>query len=574
MYVDIVPNRNSPPAVLLREGWREGGRVRKRTLANLSSWPAAKVALLRRVLADEPLVAAGEAFAVERSLPHGHVELVLDAMRRLGLPALIDRRRSRRRGLVLAMIAARLLCPASKLATTRLWRATTLADELGVAGADEDDLYGAMDWLLERQGRIEKRLAGRHLAEGARALYDVTSSYYEGRTCPLMRFGHSRDGKRGRPIVVYGLLADAAGRPVAVRAHPGNTADPNTVPDQVAKLRGDFGLERVVLVGDRGMLTEARIADLRRHPGLGWISALRHEAIRALAERGDLQPSLFDETGLAEIRSGAFPGERLVVCRNPLLAERRRRKREELLAATEAAFEGIAREVARRTRKPLTAAEIGRKVGRAAGRFKVAKHFEIDIADGRFAHARRTAAIEREAALDGFYVVRTDQPAARLSAEDAARSYKGLARVERAFRCLKTVDLHVRPIRHRAEDRVRAHLFLCMLAYYAEWHLRRALSPLLFQDEELEAALPARDPVAPAQPSASAKRKKARKRADDGLPLHSLGTLLADLGTRCRNRCRLKSDPGGPVLELLTEPTELQRRALDLVRSFPVDDTP
>ena len=574
MYVDVVPNRNSPPAVLLREGWREGGRVRKRTLANLSAWPPGKVALLRRLLADEPLVAAGEAFAVERSLPHGHVELVLEAMRRLGLPALLDRRRSRRRDLVLALVAARLLHPASKLATVRLWRATTLAAELGVEGADEDDVYDAMDWLLGRQPRIERRLAGRHLAEGAQALYDVSSSYYEGRTCPLMRFGHSRDGKRGRPIVVYGLLADAAGRPVAVQAYPGNTADPKTVPDQVARLRGDFGLERVVLVGDRGMLTEARIADIKRHPGLGWISALRHEAIRALAEGGDLQPSLFDEAGLAEIRSDAYPGERLVVCRNPLLAERRRRKREELLAATETAFAGIAAEAARRTKTPLAAAEIGRKVGRAANRFKVAKHFDTDIADGRFAYARRTAAVEREAALDGFYVVRTDQPADRLPAGDVVRSYKNLARVERAFRCLKTVDLHVRPIRHRAANRVRAHLFLCLLAYYVEWHLRRALAPLLFQDEELEAALPARDPVAPAGPSASAKRKKARRRADDGLPLHSLASLFAELGTRCRNRCRLKSDPDGPVLELLTEPTALQRRALDLVRTFPVDDTP
>ena len=573
MYVETVPNRNSKPAVLLREGWREGRRVRKRTVANLTGWPAAKVDLLRRVLRDEPLAAPADAFAVERSLPHGHVEVVLEAMRRLGMAALLDRRRSPRRDRALALVAERVLRPASKLATARLLGDSTLAAELGLGAVDEDGLYEAMDWLGERQERIERRLGKRHLAEGGQALYDVSSSYYEGRSCPLARFGHSRDGKRGRPVVVYGLLADAQGRPVAVRAHPGDTADPNTLPGEVERLRGDFGLERVVLVGDRGMLTDARIEDLRRHPGLGWISALRHHAIRKLVEGGAFQPSLFDERGLAEIASDAYPGERLVVCRNPLLAERRRRKREELLAATEAGFERVAKEVGRRTRKPLSAADIAEKAARVKARFKVGKHFETDIADGAFSWSRRQADIEREAAVDGFYAVRTDQPAERLSAEDAVRSYKNLARVERAFRCLKTVDLRVRPIHHRVEKRVRAHLFLCVLAYYVEWHLRKALAPLLFQDENLDAAVAGRDPVAAATPSAAARCKRARGTTPDGLPLHSFSTLLAHLATRCRNRCRAAAVPDAPAFDCDTEPTPLQSRALELVRLFPVDFT-
>ena len=573
MYVETVPNRNSKPAILLREGWREGRRVRKRTIANLSAWPAAKIDLLRRVLRDEPLAAPGEAFAVERSLPHGHVEVVLEAMRRLGMAALLDRRRSPRRDGALALIAERVLRPASKLATARLLGDSTLAGELGLGAVDEDALHEAMDWLGERQERIERRLARRRLAEGGQALYDASSSYCEGRACPLARFGHSRDGKRGRPVVVHGLLADAEGRPVAVRAHPGNTADPSTLPGEVERLRGAFGLERAVLVGDRGMLTDARFADLRRRPGLGWISALRHHAIRQLAEGGAFQPSLFDERGLAEIASDTYPGERLVVRRNPLLAERRRRKREELPAAAEAGFERIAREGARRTRKPLSAVEIAGKAARVKSRFKVAKHFDLDIADGDFSWARRQAGIDREAAVDGFHVVRTDQPADRLTAEDAVRSYKSLARVERAFRCLKTVDLRIRPIHHRIEKRVRAHLFLRVLAYYVEWHLRRALAPLLFQDEGLDAAMAARDPVAAAMPSAAARRKKARGTTSDGLPLHSFSSLVAHLATRCRNRCRLKADPDAPAFDRDTEPTPLQSRALELVRSFPVNFT-
>ena len=388
MYVETVPNRNSPPAVLLREGWREGSKVRKRTLANLSSWPPAKVAALRKLLRDQPLVSPDEVFTIARSLPHGHVELVLEACRRLRLPALLDRRPSRQRDCVLAMIAQRLLHPVSKLATTRLWHTCTLAQELALRDADEDDLYDAMDWLLQRQPRIQKRLAQRHLGEDAQVLYDVSSSYYEGRTCPLMQFGYSRDGKRGRPIVVYGVLADRRGRPVAVQAYPGNTADPTTVPDRIETLRERFGLQRLVLVGDRGMLTDTQIEHLRQYPGLGWISALCHDAIRQLADEQSVQMSLFDERNLAEIRSPLYPDERLVVCSNPALAARRRHKREALLVATEEAFGRIQREVRRRTRKPLPATAIAKKVGRAEQRFKVGKHFATVIADGRFEFSR------------------------------------------------------------------------------------------------------------------------------------------------------------------------------------------
>ena len=570
MYVDIVPNRNSRPAILLREGWREGKRVRKRTLANISDWPQGKVKLLRLVLKNVPLVHPDELFVIERSLPHGHVETVLKAVRRLKLPALIHPRPSRQRDLVLAMIIQRLLQPASKLATTRLWHTTTLASELSLEEADEDDLYGAMDWLLQRQGRIEKKLAKRHLAEGDHVLYDVSSSFYEGHTCSLMQFGHSRDGKRGRPIVVYGVMADAAGRPVAVQAYPGNTGDPATVPDQVERLRRRFGLKRVVLVGDRGLLTQTQIKYLKRYPGLGWISALRHEAIRQLVEEETVQLSIFDERNLAEIRSEAYPGERLVVCYNPMLAEYRRNKRQDLLAATEEALAKIAREVARRTKTPLLAPQIAEKVGRVKNRYKVAKHFEMVIEDGRFEYARRHEAIEREAQLDGFYIIRTSEPEARLGTADVVRSYKNLTNVERAFRSPKTVDLQIRPIRHRTEERVRAHLFLCLLSYYVEWHLRRALAPLLFDDEDLDAHRAKRDPVRPAQPSASAKRKKSKRTTKDGLPIHSFATLMAELGTRARHQCRVASDPEGPRLQRLTEATPLQQRAMELVKTFPV----
>jgi transposase len=574
MYIEVVPNRNSPPAILLREGWREAGKVRKRTLANLSDWSAARIEALRHILRNEPAATHDALLVIERSLPQGHVQAVLETIGRLELDRLISAKDSPERALVLAMIAERLIHPCSKLATTRLWHTTTLAEDLAVRRASEDDLYEAMDWLLERQGAIEKKLAARHLTEGAQVLYDVSSSYYEGRTCPLMRFGHDRDGKRGRPIVIYGVMTDRGGRPIALEAYPGNTGDPTTVADQLEKLRGRFALKQVVLVGDRGMLTQTQIETLQRYPGLGWISALRSSAIRELLDGGALQRSLFDEHNLAEIRSPAFPGERLVACYNPLLAEERRRKREALLAATEAQLARIGAEVARRTRTPFTAVQIATKVHRVLNRFKMGKHFELTIEAGALGYARRQAAINREAELDGLYVIRTSEPAAALSAADTVRSYKRLAQVEHAFRCLKGIDLLVRPIRHRDEQRVRAHLFLCMLAYYVEWHMRKALAPLLFDDEQLDQDRNTRDPVAPAQPSAAAKRKKVFRENAEGLPVHSFETLLAELGTRCRNRCRLSADPQAPAFQQLTEPNPVQRRAFELLRTFPVTGTP
>jgi transposase len=570
MYIEIVPNRNSRPAILLREGWREGKKVCKRTLANLSDWPAQKVATLRRVLKDEPLVSPEDAFAIERSWPHGHVEAVLETVRHIGLDKLIGAKRSRERDLVLAMIVERLIAPCSKLATTRMWHSTTLAQLLEVEDADEEELYAAMDWLLERQGRIEKRLAARHLGEGRQVLYDVSSSYYEGHTCPLVQFGHSRDGKRGKPILVYGVLTDVQGRPVAVQVYPGNTGDPSTVADQVEKLKGRFALERVVLVGDRGMLTQTQVEALKDHPGIGWISALRSEKVRQLVDAEHLQLSLFDERNLAEIRSTDFPDERLVACFNPLLAEERRRKRNELLDATELLLEKIRAEVGRRTKTPLSAAQIGQKVGKVINRHKVGKHFEVSIADGHFSFSRRTAAIKREAELDGLYVIRTSEPQQTLSAQDTVRSYKNLAQVERVFRTLKSADLRIRPIHHRGEERVRAHIFLCLLAYYLEWHMRQALSALLFDDQTLPVERERRDPVAPAEPSAAARRKKTERETEDGYPIHSFATLIAELGTRCRHLCRMRSDPHSPAFFQDTLPTPLQIRALELIRLFPV----
>ena len=565
MYVERIPNRTSPPAILLREAWREAGRVRKRTVANLTDWPPARVEALRRVLRDEPLVRADELFTIETSLPHGHVEAILGMVRRLGVDTLIATKRSRARDLVLAMIVERLVHPCSKLATTRLWSTTTLGESVGVAGADVDELYDALDWLLARQPHIEKTLAARHLREGGVVLYDVSSSYYEGRTCPLAHFGHDRDGKTGLPIIVYGVMTDADGRPVATEVYAGNVGDPKTVPDQVETLRERFGVSHVVLVGDRGMLTQTQIDHLKTYPGLGWISALRSPAIRALVESGTLQLSLFDAQHLAEITSPAYPGERLVACFNPLLADERRRKREDLLAATERDLATLARGAARRTRTPFDDATLGQKVGRVINHHKMAKHFTVTIGGGRLRWTRRPESIQQEARLDGFSVIRTSVPAGHLSAADAVRHYKGLARVERAFRCLKGIDLRVRPIHHRTEAHVRAHIFLCLLAYYVEWHLRQAWAPLLVADEALETDRQTRDPVAPATPSPAVRRKKAERQTPEGLPLHSFDTLLATLGTRCAYRCRLRSDPAGELLRQLTPPSPLQARALALL---------
>jgi hypothetical protein len=569
MYIDTIPNRGSPPAILLRDARREGKKIVKRTLANLSHWPAAQVESLRALLRGERLVRAQDLVQIERSLPHGHVEAICEAIRRLGLDTLIASKRCRERDLVLAMIVERLIRPRSKLASTRHWNDTTLADALSVGNTDVDEAYAALNWLLARAEGIEKKLAERHLREGGLVFYDVSSSFYTGQTCPLAQYGHDRDGKKGLPIIVYGLMADAQGRPVAVQVYPGNTGDPTTVPDQAAKIRQRFGLTRIVLVGDRGMLTQTQIDELRTHPGLGWISALRSHAIRELMDEGHLQLSLFDEQNLAEICSPDFPGERLMACFNPLLAEQRRRKREELLAATEKELERIAASVARRTNKPLSAEQIGVKVGRVIDRCKVAKHFEWTIETGVFRWSRRPESIRREAELDGIYVVRTSEPARRLSAADAVRGYKGLAQVERAFRCFKGLDLRVRPIFHHTEDHVRAHIFLCMLAYYVEWHLRRAWAELLFDDEKLPAMRPVRDPVVPAEPSAAAKAKKTGRQTPEGLPVHSFETLLAHLATRTRNTCRLRSEPSGATFEQVADPTPLQARAMELLTMFP-----
>lgn len=574
MYIATVPNRNSPPAILLREGWREGNKTRQRTLANLSDWPQEKIETFRRLLRDEPLVSPHDLFTTQKSLPHGHVEAVMEMIGRLELDRLISAERCRERDLVVALIVQRLIDPCSKLATTREWHTTTLAEELGVAQASEDDLYEAMDWLLERQERIEKKLAARHLREGGLVLYDVSSSFYEGRTCPLAQLGHDRDGKKGLPIIVYGVMTNGEGCPVAVSVYAGNTGDPTTVADQIEKLRERFGLQRVVMVGDRGMLTQPQINKLKQHPGLGWITALTSTAIQELVKQGALQLSLLDQRNLAEITAPDYPGERLMVCHNPVLEEQRRRKREALLEATEKSLEKISKEVARRKKKPLTAAEIGVKVGKVLGRYKMGKHFECKIGESHFAWSRRAKSIEQEEKLDGIYVLRTSEPVERLSAEDTVRSYKSLAEVERAFRCLKGIDLLVRPIRHRSEDRVPAHIFLCVLAYYVEWHLRRAWAPLLFEDEERREERKHRDPVLSAQPSVSAQRKKRSHQTADGLPVHSFESLLRELASRARVTYALKpqkaEEKTNSTFQQVPEPTPVQARAYELIGMFPV----
>ncbi len=570
MYIESVPNRNSPPAILLRESFREDGKVRKRTLANLSKWPATLVKGLKILLKGGRAVARLEdAFHIARSLPHGHVAAVLGTLKKLRLDRSIAGTASPERQRVIALIAARILDPGSKLATARgLAQATardSLAETLGIGDTDENDLYAAMDWLLDRQDAIERRLAKRHLTDGALVLYDLTSSYLEGRRCPLAKRGHSRDGKRGKLQIEFGLLCDREGCPVAVEVFDGNTADPMTVGTQIDKLRHRFGLHRVVLVGDRGMLTEARIREDVKPAGLDWISALRSSAIRELVESGAVQMSLFDETDLIEIRSKAYPGERLMVCRNPLLAAERARKREDLLQATEALLEPIAAATTREKRRLAGKDKIGLRVGKSIGKYKMAKHFELDIADHSFGYRRNPSSIAREAALDGLYIVRTSLTAAELDAEGTVRAYKRLSTVERAFRSLKTVDLKVRPIFHHAANRVRAHVFLCMLAYYVEWHMRQRLKPLLFDDDDAAAAEAARPSiVAPAEVSASAKDKARSKHTADGLPVHSFRTLLGDLATVAKNRV-VPNIPGSEPFETITRPTKLQRQALALL---------
>lgn len=551
---------------LLRRSYREGGKVRNETLGNLSHLPEPLIDIIRRSLQGETFVPAGEAFEVEHSLPHGHVQAVEMAMQRLGLASLLGAKPSRERALVLAMIAARIIAPHTKLATTRWWHTTTLAEEFGVADADEDDLYAAMDWLLTRQPAIETKLAERHLRAGGLVLYDLTSSYFEGTTCPLARLGHNRDGKKGLLQVNYGLLTDARGCPVAVSVHAGNTADSATLLPEVKRLREQFGIEQMVLVGDRGMLGHKTIAKLRESEGVGWITALKSASIRALVEQGQLQLGLFDERNLVELTSPEYPGERLVACRNPQLAALRRAKREDLLAATERSLQKIKESVDAGKLKGADA--IGLRVGKVINKYKVAKHFELHIDAAAFTFARKQEAIAAEAALDGLYIIRTSVEAERMQAADCVRNYKALANVERAFRSLKTVDLKVRPIHHRTADRVRAHILLCMLAYYVEWHMREAWRELMFADTE-QAAKATRDPVAPAQRSDAALDKVARRTLDDGTPAHSFSTLMAELGTIVRNTCRTPATGAdAPTFDVVTTPNAKQRRALELLQQI------
>jgi len=550
---------------LLRQSYRQDGRVKHRTLGNLSHLPERLIDLIRRSLQGETFLASNETVRTVASQPHGHVQAILATFDHLDLPALLASRASRQRSLVLALIAQRLLFPCSKLASLRHWHSTTLAAELEVTDASSGELYQALDWLLARQQAIELKLARRHLRQGGVVLYDVSSSYYEGHTCPLARYGHDRDGKKGLPIIVYGLLTDSCGRPVAVEVYPGNTADATTVPDQTAKLRDKFALTRVVLVGDRGMLTQTQIDTLRQYPGLGWVSALRSEAIAKLIDKGTLYRQLFEPQPLAEIASPDFPDERLIACDNAALARERQEKRQRLLEATEVNLTRLAAEVQRRTKKPLSAAEIGVKVGRVIGQYKMAKHYELQIADGVFIWKRSSASIQREEQLDGIYVIRTSEAAQGLGAADCVRTYKSLSLVERAFRCLKGLDLLVRPIRHRVEPRVRAHVLLCMLAYYVEWHMRKALKPLLYEDEELEQARRERDPVKPAQASESAQAKKKSHQTAHGFVAHDFRSLLAHLGTRSRVTYEVVGKAGSATFQQLSEPDALQAEALRLL---------
>jgi hypothetical protein len=545
---------------LLRTSYREDGKVKKRTLANLSHLPEPVIELIRGWLKGERYLPAGAAIRIRRSTPHGHVAAVLGLARALGLPALLDRRPSRERNLALGLVVQRLLQPASKLASAALFRQSTLGEILGIADADEDELYRALDWLLARQARIEAALARRHLRAGSLVLYDLTSTYVEGRHCPIAAHGHSRDGRADRAQIVFGLLTDGRGCPLAVEAFSGNTADPATLEAQLAKLRDRFGLTEIVLVGDRGMLTAARIERLKELGGWGWVSCLRSGAIRRLVEAGDLQLSLFDETNLAEIRSPDFPGERLVVCRNPVLAAERARKREELLRLTEEALARVAALVERGRLR--SAAAIGLRAGRVVNAKRMAKHFRLTIADGSFRFARDEASIAAEAALDGLYVVRTSVPADRLDTVGVVETYKRLAAVERDFRLLKGDDLAVRPIFHWREDRVRGHLFLCLLAAYLRWHLEAAWAPLLFRDETPSERT---DPVGPRERSAGALRKERDHRTPDGLPVGSFRTLLGELATLARNRVVLAGAPDSAAFDVLTEPTPLQARALELL---------
>jgi len=564
MHIHVVPNRGSSPTVLLRESYREGSRVGKRTLANLSSLSAGQIEAIRAALRGEQWCPVARCFEITASRSHGHVQAVALTMQRLGFASLVASKPSRERDLVCAMVASRIVAPHTKLATTRWWHTTTLAADFGVADATEDDLYAAMDWLLARQDTIQKKLAARHLSAGALVLYDLSSSYFEGSTCPLAKLGYSRDGKKGLLQVNYGLLTDARGCPVAVSVHEGNVADSKTLMPEVRRLRQDFGLEQLVMVGDRGMISNKAIAELREADGIGWITALKSASIRVLVEHGQLQLGLFDERNLLELSSPDYPGERLVACRNPQLAKLRAHKREDLLAATE---KSLAKIKARVDTGKLSAREkIGLRAGKVINQYKVAKHFDLVISDNAFSFTRKHESIAAEAALDGVYIIRTSVPAIQMDAPTCVRNYKSLSNVERAFRSLKTIDLKVRPIHHRLADRVRSHILLCMLAYYVEWHMREAWRELMFADTEQQAKA-TRDPVAPAKRSKAALAKVASHILDDGTPAHSFATLLAELATLVRNTCRTPSaGDNAPTFDILTTPNPKQKHALELIQ--------
>ena len=568
MHIDVVPNRGARPAYLLRESYREGARVRKRTLANLSSLSEAQILAIRAVLRGEPVSPLAEQFEAIASRSHGHVQAVRVAMHRLGFESLLAPRPSGERDRVSAMVAARILAPHTKLATTRWWHTTTLAEDFGVQEASENDLYAAMDWLLSRQEAIQKKLAARHLGPGSLVLYDLSSSYFEGTTCPLAKLGYNRDGKNGLLQVNYGVLTDARGRPVAVSVYEGNVADSQTLLPELKRLREHFGIEQLVMVGDRGMVSNQAIATMRETPGVDWITALKSASIRVLVEQGHLQLDLFDERNLLELSSPDYPGERLVACRNPQLAALRAHKREELLAATERSLAQIKARVDAAKLKGADA--IGLRVGRVVNQYKVAKHCALTIGAASFSFQRKRESIAAEAALDGIYIIRTSVPPARMDATDCVRNYKALANVERAFRSLKTIDLKVRPIHHRTADRVRAHIFLCLLAYYVEWHMREAWRELMFADTDQKAKA-TRDPVAPAKRSEAALLKVASHTLDDGTPAHSFSTLLAELATIVRNTCRTpNAGDDAPTFDLLTTPNSKQQRAFELIQKIRV----
>ena len=570
MHIDTIPNRNSRPAYLLRESVREGKRVKKRTLANLSSLPLDQIEMIRRVLKGEQLGPVADELEVIRSQHHGHVDAVRKAMKQLGFVSLIDAKGSRERDLVIAMVAGRIVAPeASKLGMTQAWADTTLADDLGVCDAQEDDLYNAMDWLVEKQGSIEKRLAKRHLMADGLVLFDLTSSTFEGTKCPLAKLGYSRDGKPGTLQVNYGLLTDDRGCPVSVSVFEGNTGDPKTLLPQVEKVRDVFGIDQLVMVGDRGMISNIQIDAMRKLDGVQWITALKSGAIAKLAEGGALQLDLFDERNLISLTSPDYPGERLAACRNPALAKLRTEKRKDLIAATTVELDRVMAMVMSGRLEGRD--KIGVRVGRVIGKYKVGKHFDLDIKDGAFSFSVNAERVAAEAALDGLYVIRTSVAETSMSAAETVLNYKRLAEVERGFRALKGVDLHVRPIRHRLDGRVRAHIFLSMLAYYVQWHMRQAWKPLLFTDEATTEQKLNRDPVEPARRSSAALDKVHSRLLADGTPAMSFTRLLAHLATIVRNTLRPRSARSGEAtFALTTRPNPKQQHALDLIATIAV----